>query len=190
MLPAPTQDTIRPMQAPEQTVPAFTDAAWLYQIKFDGYRTPASFGDGAVARRTKSGADCTRWYPEVVDALALLSGGPHVIDAEACVLDDLGRGDFDRLHPRAARRGWVKGCDQVTLMVFDLLVHNGASVMNLPLIGRKALLADLLRGVPKAALLVVSELPAEASLFDQFVMGLQLEGFMAKRRASTYQPGV
>jgi bifunctional non-homologous end joining protein LigD len=37
---------------------------------------------------------------------------------------------------------------------------------------------------------MVGDLPADAALFDQAVMPLQLEGFVAKRKASPYQPGV
>ena len=168
----------------------FTDPAWLYEIKFDGYRTLARFGGGDVELRTKNGTDCTRWYPEVVEALTQVSGGPYLIDGEACVLDDLGRSDFNRLQDRAKRRRRYPGCDQVTLCVFDLLVENGQNIMGLPLVERKARLARLLTGVPKAAVLMVGDLPADAALFDQAVVPLLLEGFVAKRKASTYQPGV
>jgi bifunctional non-homologous end joining protein LigD len=68
-------------------------------------------------------------------------------------------------------------------------VHKGDRVTGLPLVERKALLQQLLAGVPKQCVLFVADLPAEAALFNQAVMPLQLEGFVAKRRASTYQPG-
>jgi hypothetical protein len=143
-------DQLRPMLAMDAPVKAFTDPTWLYEIKFDGYRTLAGFGGGAgVQLRTKRGADCTRWYPEVAELLASLPGGPHVIDAEACVLDDIGRSDFNRLQERARRRCWYKDCDQVTLCAFDLLVHDGRSIMDLPLVQRKARLAMMLAKVPK-----------------------------------------
>jgi bifunctional non-homologous end joining protein LigD len=168
----------------------FSDPAWLYEIKFDGYRTLARFGDGEVEMRTKNGIDCTAWYPEVAEALEKLPGGPYIVDGEACVLDKLGRSDFGRLQDRARRRRRYADCDQVTLCLFDLLVDSGQSIMGLPLVERKSRLAKLLADVPKAALLLVGDLPADAALFDQAVMPLQLEGFVAKRKASTYQPGV
>jgi bifunctional non-homologous end joining protein LigD len=168
----------------------FNDPDWLYEIKFDGYRTLARFGDGDVEMRTKNGANCTAWYPEVAQALAQVPGGPYIIDGEACVLDDFGRSDFNRLQTRARRRRWYSGCDQVTLCVFDLLVDGGRDIMALPLTERKGRLATLLSGVPKSALLLVGDLPADAALFDQAVVPFLLEGFVAKRRASPYQPGV
>lgn len=168
----------------------FSSPDWLYEIKWDGYRCMArAGGQQPVELRTRNCADCTTWYPEVVRALQDLPGGPHVIDGEACVLDDVGRSDFERLHARARRRRWYTGADQVTLMAFDLLVYNGRDVMALPLAERKALLSQLLAKLPKTTVMYVGEFPAQARLFDEVVLGLQLEGFVAKRLASPYLPG-
>lgn len=144
--------------------------------------------NGETQLRTKSGTDCTRWYPEVAEALAVLPGGPHGIDAEACVLDHIGRSDFNRLHERAARRRWYTGCDTGTLCAFDLLFDNGRNIMGLPLVERKARLQRLLADVP--GVLFVGDLPAQAELFSQAVEPLDLEGVVAKRRASAYVAGI
>lgn len=166
----------------------FTSPDWLYEIKYDGYRCMARVADGTVELRTKSGLDCTKWFPELTGALGKLAGGPHVIDGEVCVLDDLGRSDFDRLKARASRKRWYDGCDSVTLCAFDLLFDGGSNIMGLPLVERKTRLAALLQGV--AGVLVVGDLPAQAELFERAVEPLLLEGFVAKRRGSGYQPGV
>jgi bifunctional non-homologous end joining protein LigD len=177
------------MHAVETPRPPFSSPDWLYEIKFDGYRCMAGIEDGQVQLRTKNGADCTKWYPEVGEALAKISGGPHVIDGEACVLDEIGRSDFQRMRTRASHRRWYPGCDQVTLCAFDILVRDGQRVAGLPLVERKQLLQQLLADVPKQCVLFVSDLPADESLFNPVVLGLELEGVMAKRRASPYQPG-
>lgn len=45
--------------------------------------------------------------------------------------------------------------------------------------------------MPKSAILFVGDLPADANLFRAMVAaGLQIEGVIAKRKGSTYQPGV
>lgn len=179
------------MQAPEQLGRPFTDPAWLYELKHDGYRCMAGIEDGRARLQTKSGADCTAWFPEIARALASLPGGPHIIDGEACVLDDQGVSDFNRLQERARKRKWYQSAPQVTLCAFDLLVMDGHNLMGLPLVDRKAMLEQLLSGVPKAAVLFVGDLPADAALFKAMVdAGLKIEGVMAKRRDSTYQPGV
>ena len=181
----------RPMQAPERLYQPFSSDEWHFEIKMDGYRCMAGADAGEARLATKSGADCTQWFAEVTEAIARLPGGPHIIDGEACVLDDdLGRSDFNRLQARARRRRRYPGCDRVTLVAFDLLVLDGRDVMGLPLVERKALLRQLLAGVPKASVMYLGDLPAQAELFDQVVVGLKLEGLMAKRLQSPYQPGV
>ncbi len=176
-------DQLRPMLATEKAVAPFTDPAWHFEIKFDGHRMLAATGPDA-AMRTRNGADSTKWYPEVAEALKRLPAG-CIIDGEACVLDDIGRSVFDRMQDRSTRRRW-DAANPVTLEAFDLLYHRGKPVMHLPLVKRRALLAKL---VPGSGILYVADLPAEADLFRQFVLGLQLEGFVAKRRDSLYAPG-
>jgi bifunctional non-homologous end joining protein LigD len=178
-----------PMLASEGGKP-FTSSDWIYEVKYDGYRCLARCGGGQpVELRTKSSVDCSKWFPEITDLLAVLPGGPHIIDSEACVLDEIGRSDFERLQTRARRRRWYAGADQVSLCAFDLLYLDGRNIMGLALGERKKLLQQLLAPL-KALLVYVGDFPAEASLFEQAVLGARLEGFVAKRLASPYQPGV
>jgi bifunctional non-homologous end joining protein LigD len=178
-----------PMLATEGGKP-FTAADWIYEVKYDGYRCLARFGGGQPTElRTKSGVDCTKWFPEVAQLLDTIPGGPHIVDGEACVLDDIGRSDFECLQARARRRRWYPGCNPVSLCAFDLLYVDGRNVMALPLIERKALLEQLLAPV-RAKLVIVGDLPARAALFEHAVLGAQLEGFVAKRLASPYLPGI
>lgn len=179
------------MQAPEVLRAPFASPDWLYELKFDGYRCMAAIEGGQVRLQTKSGADCTAWFPEVVTALQELPGGPHVIDGEACVLRPDGVSDFNAFQERARKRRWYAGAPQVTLCAFDLLLHDGLRVMGLPLVERKARLERLLVDLPKQAVLYVGSLPADPAVFHAMVgAGLPIEGVMAKRRDSTYQPGV
>lgn len=179
-----------PMHAPEQLVQPFTDPDWIYELKHDGYRCMAGVEAGSVQLRTKSGADCTAWFPEVVQALAQLPGGPHIIDGEACVLREDGTSDFNLLQERARRHRLYSGAPRVTLCAFDLLMHDGIDLMERPLLERKAALEELLAGLRKSAILFVGDLPADADLFRAMVgAGLQIEGVVAKRKDSTYQPG-
>ena len=100
---APTLDPLCPMLLTERkTIPREGD--WLYEIKYDGYRVLASTGSTARLK-SRGGIDATAWFPEVAAAVADMPSG-SVLDGEVCVLDDLGRSNFDRLHARARRKGW------------------------------------------------------------------------------------
>lgn len=170
---------------------SFNEPGWLFEIKFDGYRLMAEFGDGKARLKTRRGADATKWFPEITDNLAEMLGGPYIVDGEVCVLDDLGRSDFERLQDRARRRRWYTGADPVVFCVFDLLVDRGKDITRMPLIERKARLLELFTpSLPNV--LFVSHFDGEGEgemLFKQAVLGLKLEGLVAKRASSVYVPG-
>lgn len=168
----------------------FDDPAWVFEIKYDGYRVLAEFGAGKARLKTRGGADATRWFPEVVQGLASVPGGPHITDGEVCVLDEYGRSDFDRLQDRARRRRWFEGCDPVAYCVFDLLVHAGRDITALPLAERKARLAKLMHPAPPNVLVVGHFDGESTSLFEGAVVPLALEGLVGKRKDSPYLPGV
>jgi len=169
------------------------EPGWIFEIKFDGWRLMAEFGDGKCELRTRQGANATGWFPEVVKALASVEGGPYVTDGEGCVLDDMGRSDFDRFQDRARRRRWYEGADPVTYCAFDLLVDQGDDITQLPLVERKARLANLLK-VPRPSVLFVNHFDNEAhdihSIVRDAVVPFELEGLVAKRKGSVYRPGI
>lgn len=162
---------------------------WIYEVKYDGWRILAGIMDGKAHLATRNGADYTKAFPEVATSLAKLPGGPHIMDGEVCVLDDMGRSDFMRLQERARRKRWYEGCDPVVYCVFDLLAKDGRALIEQPVEKRKQQLRALLPpDLP--AVLYVDHFPAEQgrALFQQ-VKGLELEGLVAKRLGSTYKPG-
>lgn len=97
-----------------------------------------------------------------------------------CVLDDMGRSDFELLHARAQRRRWRDGDVLVTFCVFDVLVMQGRDVMKLPLTERLALLPRILDPAPANVLIARHVDAAMISkpvswLYDHAVT-LELEG--------------
>ncbi|MDM0036834.1 RNA ligase family protein [Variovorax sp. J22P271] len=182
-------DQFPPMLLAERPL-NLAEPGWIYEIKYDGYRLTAMFGDGKCRLRSRNGADATGWFPEVAKSLARIAGGPYVTDGEVCVFDDIGRSDFNRLQDRARRRRWYEGCDLVGYAVFDLLVDHGIDITKYTLLQRKTLLAELLDPTPDNVLVVghfEEEIPR---IFKDAVLGLELEGLVAKRMDSVYVPGV
>lgn len=162
---------------------------WLWELKYDGYRLLAEWDNGAVALKSRNGADATKWFPEVVEGLAAMKNGRCIVDGEVCVLDDIGRSDFDKLHVRAGMRGYRAGADLVVFCVFDILVFEGKNVMSLPLVERKALLARLWEPAPPRTLYVRHLVGAEGDWLYEQALALHLEGLVAKRPESVYRLG-
>jgi bifunctional non-homologous end joining protein LigD len=167
--------------------PPVPGPGWIYELKHDGYRVLARLTHGQVQLRTRSGADCTAWYPEVKQSLASLAG-EHILDGEVCVLDDLGRPDFNRLQERSRRRRWYAGCDSVAFLVFDMLVSHGEDIRTQPVERRKVALQRLLTPAPPAVLYVRHLEEGGDQLYDQ-ACALQVEGIVGKRLGSPYPGG-
>src|SRR5215471_11684175 len=87
---------------------------WLYEIKFDGYRTLA-FKNGKGVRlvsRNNKPLD----YPQVLDSLKKLTAKQVILDGEIAELDEKGRSSFQLLQ-LFKRSGGVP----LVYYVFDLL---------------------------------------------------------------------
>lgn len=156
---------------------------WHFEIKYDGYRLLAA-SDGRL--KSRNGADATRWFPEVSQAVSNLAPG-CIFDGEVCVLDEAGRSDFERLHSRAARRGRPAGADSVVYCVFDLLVQSGKDMRGHAIEQRKAALRDTLDCCPDVLLFV--DWADDGDWLYRQALALKLEGIVAKRAGSLYADG-
>ncbi len=170
----------------------FTDPAWLFELKYDGFRVLAERDGGAVHLVYRRGSDAVLTYPEIARALAALPFGDLVLDGEVVVLDDEGRPSFQRLQRRAQQR---RTADvqraalemPATFFAFDLLAFEGFDLRALPLVERKALLQSLL---PRAGPLRYADHVAEqGEAFYAEVSRLKLEGLIAKRADAPYRAG-
>src|SRR2546423_1265628 len=81
----PIKPPFLPMEAKSVTeIPTGPD--WQYEPKWDGFRCVAFRDGGSVELQSKSGQSLTRYFPEVVDALASLKAERFVLDGEIMVL--------------------------------------------------------------------------------------------------------
>lgn len=180
-------DRIRPMLLGEVRAP-FSGPEWGFEIKYDGWRMLADIDHGAVRLRTKNGAEAGRWFPEIVESLSGLPGHQR-LDGEICVLDDVGRSDFNRLQDRAKLRRYKAGADLVAFLAFDILVADGRDVMASPWRRRKARLSKLL-ATPPDQVVAIGHVEANGEWLFEQVLALGLEGMVAKRMTSPYVPGL
>jgi ATP-dependent DNA ligase len=154
---------------------------WLYELKLDGYRALAVKSGGRVQVRSRNDKDFNARYPALVEALGSMPD-ETVIDGEIVALDGEGRPSFNGLQNRGAG-------EPLHFFIFALLILRGRDVMAESLVKRRALiekhvlptLADPIRYSPIL----------EASLPNliRSVKAQGLEGLVAKRRDSKYEPG-
>ena len=182
--PPPTQppSVIAPMLATPGTLGDLQRGAWHYEVKWDGYRAIATVAEGRATFRSRSGLDFTATYPELAEIATLLRGHEAVLDGEIVALDARGRSSFEALQ----RRGEAPA--SAHYMVFDLLHLDGESWLRRPYVERRAGLEALLATDGRFV-----HVPAtfgddrETALVSS--REFDLEGVIAKRPDSVYQPG-
>ncbi|MFJ8978509.1 non-homologous end-joining DNA ligase [Streptomyces sp. NPDC102282] len=185
-----------PMLAtPGRLPPAAVDEQWAYEVKQDGQRAMAYLpGDGTVRLLARSGADITPAYPDLAALGPALGGVPAVLDGEIVALDDQGRSDFERLQQRMGLSGSPAKAAHAArrvpahLVLFDALFLRGRSLTPLPYTERRTALEALGLDGPRWSAPSVVVGHGEEALAMTREAGL--EGLVAKRLSSTYEPGV
>jgi len=156
--------------------------SWLHELKLDGYRTLAIKTGGKVQLRSRNDNDFTARYPGIATALGSMPD-ETVIDGEVVALDSEGRPSFNTL------QNYGSSGAPLHFFIFDVLILEGRDVMGEPLVKRRALVEK--KVLPKLAEPIRYSPELNASLPDliRSVKAQRLEGLVAKRRDSTYEPG-
>ncbi len=158
------------------------DDAWLKELKLDGYRALAIKSSGKVELRSRNDNDFTARYAAVAKALTKLPD-ETVVDGEIVAVDEGGRPSFNILQNYGSSKALI------LYYVFDVLVVAGKDVMGETLDVRRALLEEYV--LPKLAdpIRYSPELRGRMADLVQSVKAQGLEGLVAKRRNSVYEPG-
>jgi bifunctional non-homologous end joining protein LigD len=158
------------------------DDDWIYEVKLDGYRALLLKDGARVQIRSRNDNDLTAAYPAVREAGRRLHADRAVVDGEIVAVDEHGRPSFQALQHRGAHPGYA-----IAFYAFDLIHLDGDDLTGLPLIERKAHLPAVIDG---SGILLSPALPGSAAQVRQAVAQLGLEGVIAKRKSSLYQPGL
>lgn len=156
---------------------------WRCEIKFDGYRALALLNNGSVELWSRNEKNISADYPEIVKALAAVKCRSAVLDGEIVALDEAGRSRFQLLQAReiSAARPPIAYC------IFDLLARDDEDYMARPIEERRAALEKLLKRPMRPLQLSPVFVVEPASLMPQ-IQEQGLEGIIAKRPASLYEP--
>ena len=152
---------------------------WLYELKWDGFRTIAYLRGGETTLKSRKDQNLTERFKAVARALPGAVRTNHcVLDGEVCALDEQGRPSFSALQ---------QGTGTLVYYVFDLLELEGKPLVDLSLTERRERLEALLTGSSPAVRLSETFTDGEALL--EVVREQGLEGLMAKKTSSRYEVG-
>lgn len=160
-------------------------AGWVFEIKFDGVRALGIKAGDKVSLISRNAKDLTQKYPDVAEMLRQLPCRDAVIDGEVVAVDSQGRSKFQLLQAYEMQNGEKP---PLLYYAFDLLNLDGHDTKSLPLFRRKELLKSLLAPVPET-ILFSGSIEADSKRLLKAMQARGLEGLVAKRRDSKYEPG-
>jgi bifunctional non-homologous end joining protein LigD len=161
-------------------------AKWVHEIKYDGYRIQARIDGATVRLLTRTGLDWTDRFASIARALGALGLASALLDGEIVVEDSAGIAKFGLLQAdlSAGRH------DRFVYYLFDLIYAEGYDLTPATLLDRKALLQEIVAGLPASSPVRFSEhLAEDGPTMLEHACRLGLEGIVSKRVDMPYRSG-
>ncbi|MEO8513510.1 MAG: non-homologous end-joining DNA ligase [Ignavibacteria bacterium] len=177
LLKSPFPETIKPMLA-TLTDKAFNNKEWIFEIKWDGYRTITRKKGKLVSLSSRNLTSFDKQFHTIKKSLAAINNDV-VLDGEVVAVDENNMPGFQIL------QNYQKtGIGNIVYYVFDLLWFKGYDTKKLTVIERKELLKSIL---PEMDNIFYCDHIAEKgiSLFKE-AKQTGLEGIIAKKANSLY----
>ena len=161
----------------------FNHRDWIFETKLDGYRAIAVIDTTGKARIwSRNHLSLESKFPSVRDAAEELNLRSTILDGEIVALDEEGIPRFQLLQK------WQKRpTAPVVYVLFDLPWDNGRDLTGKSVIQRRERLREII--TPVAGIQVGGYLEKRGVELFQLAKEKGLEGIIAKRKGSTYQPG-
>jgi DNA ligase D-like protein (predicted ligase)/DNA ligase D-like protein (predicted 3'-phosphoesterase) len=178
----------KPMLAQTADAP-FNSEDWIFEIKWDGIRA-ISYINAELSIKSRNDKELKYNFPELRELENL--NGTAVLDGEIVTMKN-GKADFQTLLERS-RTSSVRDIEYgsqkspATYVVFDILEKEGKPVIDLPLIERKRILKEQLKEGKYVVLSLFVE--KEGKVYYDAALKMGVEGIIAKKKDSRYQPGL
>lgn len=172
----------KPMLATLSDKP-FDDAEWIFENKFDGYRTVAVCNENDVELFSRNKISFTNNFKVIAEDLGKIDHSV-VLDGEVVVEEKSGHSDFQLL------QNYLKtGKGNLKYYVFDILNLDGNDVTGLSLLERKELLKILLEKYDFKSVFYSEHIQGKGIKFFDQAVKKKSEGIIAKRASGSYAEG-
>jgi bifunctional non-homologous end joining protein LigD len=170
---------------------------WTFEPKYDGIRVIAYATPEQVLLVTRNGNDKSRQFPDLVVELRALSRKrerPLVLDGEIVAVEEGEIARFGKLQSRMHVRDDARirahaGRESAALVVFDLLLDGGESLVNHEWTERRERLETVIEGPGESGALRLGETDLDGERMIARAEKAGWEGVIAKRIDSRYRPG-
>jgi DNA ligase-1 len=164
-----------------------------FEYKYDGARVQIHKHGQEVWVFSRRLTDVTLSLPEIVENVeSSIRANEIIVEGEVIAVDDSGYPiPFQHLMRRFKRVREIEDTAEkipVRLYLFDVLYLDGESLISLPYLRRRQILAENAMGIPLATQLVTDN-RKDAEKFLKEAINAGHEGLMAKKLDSPYTPG-
>ncbi len=171
---------LKPQLATLVDTPPRDAGAWVYEIKFDGYRLLTRVEGKKVQLWTRNGNDWTSKLPALVAAITKLNLASGWFDGEIVVLNEKGIPDFQALQNAFD----LTRTDKIVYYLFDVPFYDGFDLRAVPFIERKQLLSKIFK--PSSIVRFSDTFDVPHHQVQESACRMGLEGVIGKRKTSGY----
>ncbi|MBZ5491718.1 MAG: hypothetical protein LAO76_12380 [Acidobacteriia bacterium] len=168
-------------------VPQLPDdrAKWLLEPKLDGYRVIATKTGGKANLYSMDAKIYNTEFPEIHGAITKMLSDKVTLDGEIVAVEPTGRPNFNALQNRKSTKL------PIYFIAFDCLHYKGRDLLDKPIEERKRYLAEIAQGfITPIQPIIVFESDVNLETAITVVRQTKIEGLVAKRAGSHYQPGI
>jgi bifunctional non-homologous end joining protein LigD len=184
-MPNPISQSLRPMLAVPAAEP-FDSEHHVFDVRWDGVRALAFIERARLRLVSQAGRDITAWFPELAPLAGQVRLEGTVLDGEIVALGATGEPDLALLGSRLSC-GRMEGDLSLVYQAFDLLAKGGRTVVDQPLVRRRAELKGVLKASGPG--LASDWVETDGIACFEAVADRRLPGIVAKEKASLYLPG-
>jgi bifunctional non-homologous end joining protein LigD len=159
-------------------------ARWLLEPKLDGYRAIATKTGGKANLYSMDAKIYNSEFPDIHSAISKMLSHEVTLDGEIVAVETNGRPDFNALQNRKSTKL------PIYYVVFDCLHYKGRDLMDKPIEERKKYLSEVAKGfISPVQPILVFDADIDLDTAITVVRQSKIEGLVAKRIGSRYQPG-
>jgi len=179
--------TYKPMLAKSFPSP-FSNKDWLFEVKWDGFRAIAHV-QNKLFLKSRNNNELGINFPEMSELKQLAEN--VVLDGELVIMKD-GLPDFQEMQERAKATN-LDGIKAhaarhpATYVVFDILEKDELDLTRMPLFERKKILHQSVKEGKHVC--IIDSIDKFGESYYKIVSAIGLEGVVAKRKDSPYEPG-
>jgi bifunctional non-homologous end joining protein LigD len=180
---------------------------WLYEIKYDGYRTILHWDNQNILLQSRNLNSLNDQFPEVVQGITQFQDNlkdlfPLILDGELCILASRNKANFSAIQERGRLRSTIKISSAsnnrpAKLVIFDILQVKNETLTTTPFHKRKEILLDILykaklptevEPLSDSPILGVNHYSNKDKIWE-LVIASDSEGIIAKRKESIWKNG-